>query len=165
MTDANDIGYGKPPKRTRFKPGRSGNPKGRPKGSKNIRTLVREVMDERIAVREGGTSRKVSKREAMVRYQVHKAAQGDARATQLVLDLDLRFGDLGERPRENRQLTADDQAVLEALRRREQSLKDSADRSSKPTSAHSGPRPAKGGGRKTKSAGRRRKDGGNKGKE
>ena len=50
-----DVGFGKPPKNSRFKPGQSGNPKGRPKGAKGLRTELKEELSERISVTEGGS--------------------------------------------------------------------------------------------------------------
>lgn len=40
------IGYCQPPAKYRFKPGQSGNPNGRPKGSKNLSSIVRELENE-----------------------------------------------------------------------------------------------------------------------
>ena len=48
MSGDHKVGYGKPPAETRFKPGHSGNPRGRPKGSKNYKTILMERMRERV---------------------------------------------------------------------------------------------------------------------
>lgn len=85
---ADEVGYGKPPKSTRFKPGQSGNPKGRPKGSKNISTLIQEELDKKIVVKEGGSVWKVRKRDAIVKRLVNKALEGQDRSIQTILNLD-----------------------------------------------------------------------------
>jgi hypothetical protein len=59
-----DVGYKKPPKAHQFKPGKSGNPAGRPKGSKNLKTLVNQVADSRVTVNQNGRRRSISVREA-----------------------------------------------------------------------------------------------------
>ena len=55
------VGYGRPPEETRFKPGQSGNPKGRPKGSKNLRTLFAEELRRSVTLKENGKTRRVPK--------------------------------------------------------------------------------------------------------
>ena len=61
------VGYKKPPLHTRFKKGQSGNPRGRPKGSKNFSTLLAEALNEPVIVAEDGKRRRISKRELGVR--------------------------------------------------------------------------------------------------
>ena len=78
------VGYGKPPRRSQFKKGRSGNPKGRPKGTPNFATAFEEVLNEPVVVNEGGQRKTVGKVVAIIKQVVNKAAQGDARATQQV---------------------------------------------------------------------------------
>jgi len=82
------IGYGRPPLHTRFKPGQSGNPKGRPKNRKNISTVLREVLNENIKIKEGDKIKTVSKAEAMVRGTVLKALKGDTKSVMMVMELD-----------------------------------------------------------------------------
>ena len=88
-SDEEAVGYRNPPRHSRFKPGQSGNPNGRPKGSKNIATIVREVLAEEISVGQRGIETKLPKREVIVRKQVEKALRGDQRAAEYVLKLDM----------------------------------------------------------------------------
>lgn len=73
-------GYGKPPKEYQFKPGQSGNPKGRIPGSKNTYTLLQKILDQKISVTESGQQIKISKKVAMLTQLVNKAVQGDTKA-------------------------------------------------------------------------------------
>jgi Family of unknown function (DUF5681)/Histidine kinase-, DNA gyrase B-, and HSP90-like ATPase len=59
------VGYGKPPRHTRFKKGQSGNLKGRPKGSQNLTTLLSEALNERVIVTENGGRRRITMRQAI----------------------------------------------------------------------------------------------------
>jgi hypothetical protein len=82
-----EVGYARPPVATRFQPGQSGNPRGRPKGARNLSTIVAAALGERVAVNENGKRRRISKMEAIVKQLVNRAASGEARATQLLLAL------------------------------------------------------------------------------
>jgi hypothetical protein len=73
-----EVGYGKPPRHTRFKPGRSGNPRGRPSGSKNLSTLLNEALNEPVIVAENGGQRKISKRRAIRAMSPPQAGQVQA---------------------------------------------------------------------------------------
>jgi hypothetical protein len=79
-------GYGKPPVASQFKPGQSGNSGGRPKGSKNLRTLIKEAARAKVVVNEGGRKRKRSKMDLVVTQMMNKAAQGEARFVTMALD-------------------------------------------------------------------------------
>ena len=59
------IGYGKPPHHSRFEPGQSGNPRGRPPGSKNLSSLLKKALDEPVIVVENNRRRRIAKREAI----------------------------------------------------------------------------------------------------
>jgi len=74
------VGYGHPPQSTRFQPGRSGNPKGRPKGSLNVRSLLAATLRERVVINENGQRKAVTKLEAALKQLTNKAASGDLRA-------------------------------------------------------------------------------------
>ena len=82
-----EVGYGKPPRHTRFEPGRSGNPHGRPPGAKNMKTLLSKALNELLIVTESGGRRKVSKREAIVTQLVNRSAKADYKAIQIVLGM------------------------------------------------------------------------------
>lgn len=75
-----EVGYCKPPVHSRFQPGTSGNPSGRPKGTQNFRTLLDRVLKEEIPLLDGEQHRKVSKAEAITRRLVIGALKGDARS-------------------------------------------------------------------------------------
>src|ERR1700681_3237276 len=87
MSDKNDnddgpVGYRKPPAQSRFKPGQSGNPKGRPKGSLNIATVLERTLREKVIINENGQRKIITKLEASIKQLVNKAAAGDLRAIQ-----------------------------------------------------------------------------------
>lgn len=79
---SNNVGFGNPPHHTRFKPGKSGNPKGRPKGSKNFAMVIARELNDRVHVKENGKQRKISKRQVIAKQVVNKAAGGDLKAAQ-----------------------------------------------------------------------------------
>jgi hypothetical protein len=91
-----EVGYGKPPRHTRFQPGVSGNPRGRPKGTNNLKTDLMEELGEKVLVREGEQSRRVSKQRAVLKALVMRTLKGDARAAGLLTSLMMRLLDTGE---------------------------------------------------------------------
>jgi len=82
-----EVGYGKPPRETRFVKGRSGNPRGRPRGAKSFNTLLSDKLNEPVTVAENGGRRKISKREAIVTQLVNRSAAADFRAIKILLDI------------------------------------------------------------------------------
>jgi len=82
-----DVGYGRPPQHSRFKPGQSGNPKGKPKGAKNLATIVNNAIKEKVVVTENGKRKAISKLEAAIKQFVNKAATGDQKAMVQLLPL------------------------------------------------------------------------------
>jgi hypothetical protein len=81
MTDEDDniARYQRPPREGQFKPGQSGNPLGRPKGSKNDRTYVNEHLNKKIPIIEGGKTRKAPRAEAIAIRLVNQAPKGAQR--------------------------------------------------------------------------------------
>ena len=86
------VGYKRPPVSTRFKAGRSGNPKGRPKGQRNFKVIIEEALNAPVLVREGDRKRHVKKAEAIVLRQLDSAMKGDGRATETVIKLMKHMG-------------------------------------------------------------------------
>jgi hypothetical protein len=86
-----EVGYGRPPRGCGFKKGQSGNPRGRPPGSKNLTTLLNDTLNETVAITENGRRRKITKREAVIKQLVNKSASADARSLKILLDLMLNL--------------------------------------------------------------------------
>ncbi len=117
--DDDNVGYGKPPKSSRFRKGESGNPKGRPKGANNFKTDLAEELKERILVREGDRSIKISKQRAVIKSVVAKTLRGDQRAANTLLNAMFRLLDLdGAGSDADRPITADENEVLAVLQQR-----------------------------------------------
>jgi hypothetical protein len=90
-SDDYDVGYGRPPVHSRFKPGQSGNSKGRPKGVRNFKTDVQTTLKASVRVTRGGKPRNVSTQEAALLRLREKALGGDARALDRLLALAQTF--------------------------------------------------------------------------
>ena len=115
------VGYGKPPRHSGFQKGRSGNPKGRPKGSKNFATLLADALDEKVQITEDGKRRRIAKRELVIKQLVNKSAAADLRAikqlTDIVQGIEWRTG-AAHPPPSPQAFTAADQEVIAELRKR-----------------------------------------------
>ena len=130
MGNEGEVGFGKPPVHSRFRKGCSGNSKGRPKGTKNLRTDLSEVLQERITVTEGDRKVRMSKQRAIVMTLVAKTLKGDSRITTTLLNTMFRalgFADTGNDA--ERQLDADEQDIMAGLEAR---LQRKAEASTKP---------------------------------
>ena len=81
------VGRGHPPKHSQFKPGRSGNPKGRRKRSRNLRTIVTEHLEQDMRIRVGGRLRRKTTAEVFVLTLINRALTGDLKAVTAFLVL------------------------------------------------------------------------------
>ena len=114
MSDDYEVGYGKPPKKHRFKKGKSGNVHGRPKGTKNFLTDLREELNEMITIREGGKTKRISKQRAFVKSLVANGVKGKSRPTTSLIGLVIRYFGLDDTTSPE-QLTREEKEVIERL--------------------------------------------------
>src|SRR5215204_36022 len=81
------VGYGKPPRHTRFQRGVSGNPRGKKKGHKGLKAIVEGVLWEKVSIRTARGIRRVTKLDALVQKLMNDALTGDPRAVVQVIRL------------------------------------------------------------------------------
>jgi Family of unknown function (DUF5681) len=113
-----EVGYGKPPLHTRFQKGQSGNPKGRPRGRKNLSSLLNEVLNGWVIVVENGRRKRITKREAIITQLVNKSAAADLKATQIVLAMLQEVEAQADDAVEQTALTEADHQIIERIRER-----------------------------------------------
>jgi Family of unknown function (DUF5681) len=112
-----EVGYCRPPLASRFRPGQSGNPRGRPKGVRNLRTVMAAALAEMVEIKENDRSRRISMLEAAMKQLVTRAAKGEDRAMRLLFDL-ADAHDRRPAPPEAERFGEDDAAVMADLVRR-----------------------------------------------
>jgi hypothetical protein len=116
--DDYEVGYGKPPKHTRFKSGQSGNPRGRPKGQLSLEAALNRALSETMEVIDkNGRRRKLSKLDVAITGLVNRSVKGDAKATQQLLALSPLVG-LAPPTSANAPLDANDAAIMADLIKR-----------------------------------------------
>jgi len=103
--------YRKPPKASQFKPGQSGNPKGRPKGVRNFETDLDEALRALVEVKTNGGIRRITMQKALLQTLAEKARDGDLRAIQHLTSLILRMDNRSEAPATV--LESNDRAILD----------------------------------------------------
>jgi hypothetical protein len=113
--DDDAVGYGRPPRQSRWKKGQSGNPSGRPKGTRGLKTDLRAELISRMEISMNGKRVSGTKQQLMLRTLTARAAAGDVKATRTLIDLVMRvFGpeDQGSGPKS---LSRTDQQILDEL--------------------------------------------------
>ncbi len=115
MTGDYEVGHGRPPRANTFKKGKSGNPKGRPKGHRNLKTDLLEVLNDRVTVVEHGSKRRLTKQQALLKRTMNDALQGDAKARALILNLAAGLEKSGELIPATQPTTEQDAAILQRL--------------------------------------------------
>jgi hypothetical protein len=105
-----DVGYRKPPRQHQFKPGQSGNPKGKPKGIKSEATMIRELFFKKVRLLENGREHYVTMAEALLRRALQDALRGNLAAMRY---LDARYAAaLATEPSQAGELSSDEKEVL-----------------------------------------------------
>ena len=112
-----DVGYGKPPKQTQFVKGKTGNPKGRPKGAKNLSTMFDQACREKVTVSRRGRSVRMTKFQASAHQLANKAAGGDLKAINSLLSWSQSFNN-GNEQQTGPELDENDQATMMSVLKR-----------------------------------------------
>lgn len=115
-------GYKRPPVASRWTKGQSGNPTGRKRGTANLKTDLIAEMSEVIQISEGGNPRRITKQRALLKSLTAGAIRGDARAANLILNLLARVLD-DEPPTSNKNVSAEDEAILRTFLAHSQTTK------------------------------------------
>lgn len=110
-----EVGYGKPPKEHCFAPGQSGNPAGRKKGSRGIKTDLRAELSSVLTISINKQPVSGTKQRLMLKSLATRAAAGDVRASALLLPLIMQIFGIEDRGQDRRQLSNQDQAILDEL--------------------------------------------------
>ncbi|MCL2673668.1 MAG: DUF5681 domain-containing protein [Alphaproteobacteria bacterium] len=107
------VGFCRPPKATRFKPGQSGNPTGRPRGSKNTYKLLDGILNQNVQVTQDGKPIRISKKAAVLLQAVNTAVKGDIKSIQTLFPHMLAV-DAKSEEHENRRdaLSTDEKEIL-----------------------------------------------------
>jgi hypothetical protein len=106
------VGYGRPPKATQFAKGESGNPRGRPKGTRTVGAMLQEILRQKIAVTENGKTRRLPALEVILRRLANDAMRSEPRALKLLLALNDRYGDSAQTDLHLDDILAEDKAIL-----------------------------------------------------
>ena len=115
MSEKKPAGYGQPPEHSRWRKGQSGNPSGRSKGSRNLKTDLDAELAEKLHLTEAGRPIAVTKQRALLKSLLGRAISGDNRATEAVLKLVAELSDGSTDPVGEQPLSADDEALVEAF--------------------------------------------------
>ncbi|MGE3476427.1 MAG: DUF5681 domain-containing protein [Rhodospirillaceae bacterium] len=119
-----EVGYKKPPKHTRFKPGDSGNPSGRPRKARSSNELLEQVLNEKVTITIRGRQRTVTMKEVLIRQLITDGMKGNQRAlkaifnreTERILDEDARQA---ERRKYDEEFKRDLDQIRERIRQRQ----------------------------------------------
>jgi hypothetical protein len=116
QSKADTVGYKHPPQEHQFRRGQSGNPTGRPKGTRNFKSELREELSELIRFRDGDREIEVSKQRALIKRLVASAIEGNERAAATLLGICVRtFADADD---DDAAEVSEDREIVEAFTKR-----------------------------------------------
>jgi Family of unknown function (DUF5681) len=115
---AEKVGPGKPPRHTRFKPGQSGNPNGRPKGSKNFATILQQQLRKKVTITEDGRPKRVTVQEVIARRLANDSMKGTTKAMELLIRLTSAKSDEGSGKDATRETALPDEDALRRIQKR-----------------------------------------------
>lgn len=101
------VGYGKPPKSTQYRPGQSGNSKGRPKQDETLKGIAEKELKRKVTIMESGKQRKVSYKTAIMKRCIASAAQGNMRSLEFLSKILSQTGPI----QAEQELTASEQEI------------------------------------------------------
>ena len=111
--DEDAVGYKRPPKSSQFKPGQSGNPRGRKKNVPNFKTDLTAELRQLIVVRENGRERRITKQQAFIKALMALAIKGDIRAINAIVACTRNFGARAEHAAEDDGFDPEDINILQ----------------------------------------------------
>ena len=106
------VGYRRPPKASQFMAGKSGNPEGRPKGSRPVGAVLQDIIQQKIAVTENGKTHRIPALEVMLRRLANDAMRSDAGAMKLLFSLVDRYAESPESTLHLGEMLAEDRDIL-----------------------------------------------------
>jgi hypothetical protein len=115
---AEKVGPGKPPRHTRFQPGQSGNPNGRPKGSKNFAAILQQQLRKKVTITVDGKPKRVTVQEVIARRLANDSMKGTTKAMELLIRLTSAKSDAGAGNDVAREIALPDKDALRRIQKR-----------------------------------------------
>ena len=109
------VGYKKPPKSHQFPKGVSGNPKGRKKGSRGLKTDLKAELEARMTIRINNEPVSDTRQRLLLRALATRAAAGDVRAAAIVIPLIIQVLGIEDRGKDRKTLSSLDQSILDEM--------------------------------------------------
>ena len=107
-----------PPAQHRFKPGQSGNPKGRPKGSRNLKTDLLALLRGNVEITVNGKRRRMTRQEAMLLSLFQRAVSKETGAARTLLDLVVKLQHPDDKTMTETTISQSDRNIVENYLRR-----------------------------------------------